>query len=258
MDQEVIWDAEAARTYDTPGEGMFAADVVEATATRLAALAGGGRALEFAIGTGRIAIPLAEKGVPVTGIELSEPMIARLREKEKADGDAIPVIHGDMATTRASGDYSLVYLIFNTIGNLLTQEEQVECFRNAARHLTPGGRFVVELGVPALRKMPPGQPGVIFAASPGYVGVDSYDLVKQHLVSYHFRFAEDIGDGREARVSRTPQRYVWPSELDLMGTASRVHPGVPARGLERVGVHGRVPLARVGVPAARIARDKQT
>lgn len=215
MDQEVIWDAEAARTYDTPGEGMFADEVVEATAARLAALADGGRALEFAIGTGRVAIPLAEKGVPVTGIELSKPMIARLREK--AGEDVIPVIHGDMATTRAPGAYSLVYLVYNTIGNLLTQEEQVECFRNAARHLMPGGRFVIELGVPALRTMPPGQPGVIFAASPGYVGVDSYDLVKQHLVSYHFRFSPDIGDGREARVSRTPQRYVWPSELDLMG-----------------------------------------
>lgn len=215
MDQEQIWDAEAARTYDTPGEGMFAAGLLEATTARLAALAGRGRVLEFAIGTGRVAIPLAERGVPVTGIELSKPMIARLREK--ADVKAIPVIAGDMATTRVPGVYSLVYLVFNTISNLLTQEEQVECFRNAARHLTPGGRFVIELGVPSLRRMPPGQPGIIFEASPGYVGVDRYDLLKQHLVSYHFRFAEDIGDGREARVSRCPQRYIWPSELDLMG-----------------------------------------
>jgi SAM-dependent methyltransferase len=215
MDQEAIWDAEEARTYDTPGEGMFTADVLETTADRLAALAGGGRALEFAIGTGRVAIPLAERGVPVTGIELSRPMIARLREK--ADEAAIPVIHGDMATTRVPGEYSLVYLVYNTIGNLLTQEEQVECFRNAARHLAPGGRFVIELGVPALRRMPPGQPGVIFAASPGYAGVDSYDLLKQRLVSHHFRFPSDIGGGREARVSRTPQRYIWPAELDLMG-----------------------------------------
>lgn len=215
MDQEAIWDAEAARTYDTPGEGMFAAEVLEATAARLAELAGGGRALEFAIGTGRVAIPLTEKGVPVTGIELSRPMIARLREK--ACEDTIPVIAGDMATARAPGEYSLVYLVFNTISNLLTQEEQVECFRNAARHLGPGGRFVIELGVPSLRQLPPGQPGKVFHDSPGYIGVDSYDLLKQHLVSYHFRFAASIGDGREARVSRCPQRYIWPSELDLMG-----------------------------------------
>jgi SAM-dependent methyltransferase len=215
VDQQKLWDAEAARTYDTPGEGMFADEVLEATAKRLESLAGGGRALEFAIGTGRVAIPLMERGVPVTGIELSTAMIARLREK--TGEDTIPVVAGDMATTRAPGDYSLVYLVFNTIGNLLTQEEQVACFRNAARHLRPGGRFVIELGVPDLRRLPPGQPGVIFAAGPGYVGVDSYDALAQILVSHHFRFPEDVDGGREAMVSRTPQRYIWPAELDLMG-----------------------------------------
>ena len=141
--QEEIWDADAARTYDTPGTGMFAPEVLEPAVKRLAELAGQGRALEFAIGTGRVAIPLSERGVPVTGIELSTPMIDELRTK--IDERAIPVVVGDMATARAPGEFILVYLVFNTISNLLTQSEQVACFRNAARHLTPGGRFVIEL-----------------------------------------------------------------------------------------------------------------
>jgi len=206
--QDEIWDVEAAERYDTPGSGMFAPDVVGPVVERLAALADGGRALEFAIGTGRIAVPLAERGVPVTGIELSEPMLARLRKKA-----AIPVVVGDMATTRVEGRFSLVYLVYNTIGNLLAQDEQVECFRNAARHLDPGGRFVVELGVPELRRLPPGQDALVFGAGSGYAGIDTYDTVRQHLVSHHFTF----GSGREARVSRCPQRYIWPAELDLMG-----------------------------------------
>src|SRR5689334_9953088 len=143
MRQDEIWDADAAQRYDTPGTGMFAPDVLGPAVDRLAELAGAGRALEFAIGTGRIAIPLAERGVPVTGIELSHPMIEQLRAK--ADETAIPVIAGDMATTRAPGTYTLVYLVYNTISNLLSQDEQVACFHNAARHLTPGGRFVIEL-----------------------------------------------------------------------------------------------------------------
>ena len=155
MRQEDIWDHDEARRYDTPGTGMFAPEVLGPTVDRLAELAGDGRALEFAIGTGRVAVPLAQRGVPVTGIELSGPMIEQLRAK--ADETAIPVIAGDMATTRAPGTYALVYLVFNTISNLLTQDEQVACFRNAARHLTPGGRFVIELWVPELRKLPPGQ-----------------------------------------------------------------------------------------------------
>lgn len=211
MRQEDIWDAEAAQTYDTPGEGMFAPDVLGPAVDKLAELAGNGRALEFAIGTGRVAVPLVQRGVPVTGIELSRPMIEQLRTK--ADEATIPVITGDMATTRAPGTYTLVYLVFNTIGNLLTQAEQVECFRNAARHLEPGGRFVVELGVPSLRVLPPGQQGVVFTAEPGYIGVDTYDVLRQHLVSNHFRF----GPGREARVYRSPHRYIWPAEMDLMG-----------------------------------------
>jgi SAM-dependent methyltransferase len=203
-----IWDAETAERYDTPGTGMFAPEVVEPAVARLAELAGDGRALEFAIGTGRIAVPLAERGVPVTGIELSEPMLDRLRQKA-----AIPVVVGDMATARAEGRFSLVYLVYNTISNLLTQDEQVACFRNAARHLDPGGRFVFELGVPELRRLPPGQDAVVFHADNGYIGVDTYDTVRQHLVSHHFTF----GDGRQARVGRSPHRYIWPAELDLMG-----------------------------------------
>jgi SAM-dependent methyltransferase len=211
MRQQDIWDEAAARRYDTPGTGMFAPEVLGPTVDRLVALAAGGRALEFAIGTGRVAVPLAARGVPVAGIELSEPMIAQLRTK--AGADAIPVVQGDMATARAPGEYALVYLVFNTISNLQTQDEQVACFQNAARHLAPGGRFVIELMVPQLRALPPGQAATVFAARPGYVGVDTYDVLNQHLVSHHFRFGPD---GREAEVFRSPHRYVWPAELDLM------------------------------------------
>jgi SAM-dependent methyltransferase len=210
MRQEEIWDVDAAERYDTPGTGMFAPEVLDPTIDRLAQLAGGGRALEFAIGTGRVAVALAERGVSVTGIELSLPMIAQLRTK--VDEATIPVIAGDMATTVAPGEYTLVYLVFNTISNLLTQAEQVACFRNAARHLSPGGRFVIELGVPALRKLPPGQQAIVWHSEGGYVGLDTYDVLNQRLVSHHFRF----DDGKQAHLARTPQRYVWPAELDLM------------------------------------------
>jgi len=210
MRQEDIWDHEMARGYDTPGTGMFAPEVLGPAVDRLAGLAGDGRALEFAIGTGRVAVPLAQRGVPVTGIELSGPMIERLRTK--ADEAAIPVIAGDMATARAPGTYTLVYLVYNTISNLLTQSEQVACFRNAAMHLTPGGRFVIELWVPELRTLPPGQQATVFTAEPGYIGLDTYDVLRQHVVSHHFTF----GTGRQARLFRSPHRYIWPSELDLM------------------------------------------
>ena len=211
MEQDEIWDETAAATYDTPGEGMFASAVLDATTTFLADLAAGGPALELAVGTGRVAIPLVEGGVPVTGIELSQPMVDRLREK--ADAATLPVVAGDMATTRVPGDFTLVYLVFNTISNLLTQDEQVECFRNAAAHLRPGGRFVIELGVPELRRLPPGEPAAVFTNEPGYIGVDTYDVVCQQLVSHHFRF----GRGREATHAISPHRYIWPAELDLMG-----------------------------------------
>jgi len=212
MQQEKIWNADAAQRYDTPGTGMFAPETLGPTVDRLSHLAGEGAALEFAIGTGRVAVPLAGRGVPVTGIELSLPMVKQLRTK--ADEATIPVIMGDMATTAAPGDYSLVYLVYNTIANLLTQAEQVECFRNAARHLTAGGRFVIELWVPELRKLPPGQTAMVYQSDPGYIGLDTYDVLRQHVVSHHFTFEES--GGRKARLGRSPHRYIWPSELDLM------------------------------------------
>ena len=211
MRQEEIWDAEAAQSYDTPGVGMFAPEVLDPMVDRLAELADGGRALEFAIGTGRVAIPLSERGISVTGIELSIPMIDQLRSK--ADEATIPVIVGDMATASATGEFSLVYLVFNTISNLLTQSEQVTCFRNAARHLGPGGRFVIELWVPELRKLPPGQQATVYQVKPGYIGLDTYDVLRQQIVSHHFQF----GDDKTAQLFRSPHRYIWPAELDLMG-----------------------------------------
>ncbi|MFG2946264.1 class I SAM-dependent DNA methyltransferase [Streptomyces adustus] len=210
MQQAKIWDADTAHRYDTPGTGMFAPEVLGPTVDRLAHLAGEGAALEFAIGTGRVAVPLAERGVSVTGIELSLPMVERLRTK--ADDATIPVIMGDMATTVAPGKYTLVYLVYNTISNLLTQAEQVECFRNAARHLAPGGRFVIELWVPELRKLPPGRAATVWQSEPGYIGLDTYDVLRQHVVSHHFRFDETT----EAKLFRSPHRYIWPAELDLM------------------------------------------
>ncbi|WP_030678405.1 class I SAM-dependent DNA methyltransferase [Streptomyces cellulosae] len=213
MQQKNIWDAAAAQRYDTPGTGMFAPEIVGPAVDRLAELAGDGAALEFAVGTGRVAVPLARRGVRVTGIELSLPMVEQLRTK--VDEATIPVVMGDMATVAAPGAYTLVYLVYNTISNLLTQAEQVECFRNAARHLTPGGRFVIELWVPELRKLPPGRTATARHPDPGYIGVDTYDVLRQQVVSHHFRFdATDATD--QARLFRTPHRYIWPAELDLM------------------------------------------
>jgi len=209
-DQERLWDAAAAARYDTPGEGMFAPDVLDPAVDRLAALAGRGSAVELAVGTGRVAIPLATRGVPVSGIEISRHMVARLREK--ADETTLPVVVGDMATARVPGEHTLVYLVYNTISNLLTQDAQVACFRNAARHLAPGGRFVVELWVPELRALPHVRTATVWHDEPGYLGVDTYDVLHQRVVSHHVRFDDD---GR-ATVGRTPHRYVWPAELDLM------------------------------------------
>jgi SAM-dependent methyltransferase len=211
MNQDEIWNEEAARHYDTPGAGMFAPDVLGPTVARLAELAGKGAALEFAIGTGRVAIPLRERGVPVTGIDSSPAMLAQLRTK--VDEAALPVLLGDMTTVTAPGRFTLVYLVFNTISNLLTQAEQVACFRNAARHLEPGGRFVVENIVPELRRLPPGQDAVVHHSEPGYIGLDTYDLEKMQIVSHHFYFRDEDGSGR---VFRSPHRLVWPAELDLM------------------------------------------
>jgi SAM-dependent methyltransferase len=210
MWSDEIWDEETARRYDTPGTGMFAPEVLGPTVDRLEELAGDGRALELAIGTGRVGVPLAQRGVPVVGIELSVPMVDQLRTK--VDEATLPVVVGDMATSRAPGEYALVYLVFNTVSNLLTQAEQVACFRNAARHLTPGGCFVVELWVPELRTLPPGRQATVWHHEDGYIGLDTYDVLNQRVVSHHFRF----GDGRAAELGRSPHRYIWPAELDLM------------------------------------------
>ncbi|MBR8742674.1 class I SAM-dependent methyltransferase [Nocardiopsis sp. MG754419] len=207
---ENVWDTEVAARYDTPGTGVFAPEVLGPAVDRLADLAGDGAALEFAVGTGRVAVPLTERGVPVTGIESSEAMVGRLRTK--MDEAALPVALGDMATTTVPGDFTLVYLVYNTISNLLTQDEQIACFHNAARHLSPGGRFVVELGVPGLRCLPPGQGAAVFTDEEGYIGLDTYDVVHQHMTSHHFHFDES----RRARLFRSRHRYVWPAELDLM------------------------------------------
>lgn len=201
---------EVAAAYDDTDDPRFSPEVVGRTVDALAALAGDGTALEFAIGTGRIGLPLAQRGVPVTGIELSEAMVDQLRAKH--GGADLPVTIGDMTTTVVDGSFRLVYLVYNTIGNVWTQDAQVACFTNAAAHLEPGGCFVVEVGVPRLRALPPGQDAHVFSHAPGYVGFDRYtDLVAQQAVSHHF-LAQD-GDVREVR---TPFRYVWPSELDLM------------------------------------------
>lgn len=212
-DQQLLWDDEAARTYDTAGEGWFADDVLKPCVQVLSELAGDGRVVEFAVGTGRVAIPLSDAGVAVAGIELSHAMIDRLREK--ASEERIPVVQGDMTTARAGADFSLAFLVCNTIANLLSQGEQVECFRNAARHLAPGGRFVVER-VPQLRALAPGHGATVEVSEPGYLLVDTYDTLRQRVVSHHVRFGAGLDEGREARIPRTPHRYIWPSELDLM------------------------------------------
>jgi SAM-dependent methyltransferase len=200
---------DVAERYDDGSWEMFSPEVLEPTVDLLAELAGGGRALELGIGTGRVALPLAERGVEVHGIDLSRAMVAKLREKP--GGDRIPVEIGDFASTRVDGTFTLAYLVFNTINNLTTQPEQVACFRNAAAHLEPGACFLIEVGVPQLRRLPPGETFHVFAASETHWGFDEYDVANQGLVSHHFT----LRDGEIARRS-IPFRYVWPAELDLM------------------------------------------
>lgn len=205
-----LWNDEMAGVYDEEEAAMFAPEVVEPAVDYLARLAGSGAALEFAIGTGRIGIPLMRRGVAVTGIELSPSMARRLREKV-SEGD-LPLVVGDMATLRVPGEFGLVFLVWNSISNLRTQREQVECFRNAARHLTPGGRFVIELFVPPIRRFPPGQVAVPFDVSDTHSGFDTFDLVTQECDSHHYTRQQD-GTIRY-RVGHF--RYLWPSECDLM------------------------------------------
>ena len=206
----VLWGAEIASVYDATSAGMFESAVLGPTVDVLASLAGNGAALEFAVGTGRVALPLSERGVPVAGIELSPDMAAVLRGKPGAA--AVPVTIGDMTSTRVPGVYSLVYLVFNTIMNVTTQDEQVAVFANAAAHLAAGGRFVVEVGLPAVAGLPATELGRVFDISPGHAGIDTIDdPVGQITSSHHWTLI----DGQWRRSS-APYRYVWPSELDLM------------------------------------------
>ena len=209
-DQDGYFGERVAASYDDEEGDRFAAAAVDQTADFLAGLAGGGRALELAIGTGRIALPLASRGVPVHGIDMSRAMVAGLRAKP--GGDALGVTIGDFSATRVDGTFSLVYLVFNTIDNLTTQEAQVACFRNAAAHLGPGGCFVIEVEVPGLRLLPPGQTVVPFHVSDTHWGFDRYDCATQAMSSNYFALTEGGG----AEYSSMPFRYVWPSELDLM------------------------------------------
>jgi len=207
---------DVAQSYDESVAEMFDPTVVEATIGFLAELAGNGPVLEFGVGTGRVALPLSRRGLVVHGVDLSSAMIVRL--KAKADGNAISVTEGDFATTRLDEKFSLVYLVFNTVMNLTTQKAQTACFENAAHHLLPGGRFVVEVGVPRLRRLPPGETVLPFVVTPTRLGFDEYDVASQGLVSHHY----SVRDGRLEEHS-IPFRYVWPSELDLMARIAGMH-----------------------------------
>jgi SAM-dependent methyltransferase len=209
MDEDGYFGERVAARYDESTAEMSGPGMVEPAVDLLAELAGGGRALELGIGTGRIALPLAGRGVPVHGIDMSSAMVARLRAKP--GGDALGVTIGDFATTTAGGRFSVVYLVFNTIMNLTTQEAQVACFRNAAAHLEPGGCFVIEVVVPELRKLPPGQNVVPFDVSPGRWAFDLYDTATQAMSSNYVEVSGGRGEYRSI-----PFRYVWPAELDLM------------------------------------------
>ena len=198
-----------AAGYDDPSDRMFGPEAVDPAVSLLAWLAGSGRALELAIGTGRIGLPLSLRGVPVHGIELSRAMAARLRAKP--GGEAIAVTIGDMATTRIEGAFTVAYLVFNTINNLTTQEAQAACFGNVARHLAPGGCFVIETSVPPLRQLPPGQDILGYRAGPGRTVSYSFDHSTQQYRGHYVEFAAGTGEYRTI-----PFRYVWPAELDLM------------------------------------------
>ena len=203
------FDEPVARRYDADSAEMFEPAAVDPAVSFLAGLAGNGPALELGIGTGRIALPLSQRGIRVHGIDLSDAMVARLEAKPGGAGIAVTV--GDFATTRAGGPFRLAYLVFNTIMNLTTQQDQVECFGNVAAQLEPGGCFVIEVMVPDLRRLPPGETVRPFTVTPTRLGFDEYDVAAQGLISHHYRVA---GDG--LRTLSIPFRYVWPAELDLM------------------------------------------
>jgi SAM-dependent methyltransferase len=198
-----------AERYDDPTDEMFQPAAVDPVVDFLGELAGDGAALELGIGTGRIALPLAQRGIRVHGIDLSEAMVARLRAKGGAE--QIGVTIGDFATATVEGRFSVAYLVFNTIMNLTTQAEQIACFQNVAAHLEPGGSFVIEVGVPELQRLPPGETFRPFKVSATRLGFDEYDVVSQGLISHHYSVVDD-----KFEVFSVPFRYVWPSELDLM------------------------------------------
>lgn len=202
------FDGQIAENYDLAPD-IFEPAVVDPVVSFLADLAGRGPALELGIGTGRIALPLSRRGVRVHGIELSPAMVARLRTKP--DSEDVAVTIGDFASARVEGTFRLAYLVYNTITNLTTQDEQVECFCNVARHLEPGGLFVIELEVPPLQRLPPGETVRAFTVDPPHLGFDEIDVASQQGVSHHYWVAGGTGV-----VHSMPYRFVWPSELDLM------------------------------------------
>ncbi len=210
MSSSDYWDEETAGRYDESSAEMFEPEVLGPAVDLLQRLAGTGPVLELAIGTGRVAIPLKQRGLSVHGIELSQPMVDELRRKIPVE--ELPVTTGDMATTVVDGAFSLVYVVWNSIGNLRTQAEQVACFHNAANHLAPGGRFVVELWIPGIRRFPPGQAAVPFHVDDHHVGFDTYDMATQQGTSHHYTRDDD---GR-VRYGQTNFRYIWPAECDLM------------------------------------------
>ena len=207
--EDGYFDERIAARYDESSAEMFDPAVLDPAVEFLAGIAGSGRALELGIGTGRIALPLAQRGVTVHGIDVSKAMVARLREKPGAEDIGLTI--GDLATTTVDGSFSLVYLVFNTIMNLTTQAAQVACFRNVADHLEPGGCFVIEVAIPDLRRLPPGQDVVPFHVSPTRWAFDIYDVATQAMSSNYV----EVTGGRGEYTS-IPFRYVWPAELDLM------------------------------------------
>jgi SAM-dependent methyltransferase len=203
------FDERIASRYEVYWPELFKPAAIDPFVDFLTELAPAGAVLELGVGTGRIALPLSRRGIRVHGIELSPAMIARLRTEPGAD--AVGVTIGDFTTARVDGTFTLVYLVRNTITNLTTQDDQVDCFRNVAAHLEPGGRFVIEVYVPELRRLPPGETIHVFKRTPTHLGFEEYDVAKQLAVSHHYW----VIDGQLETFS-TPHRYVWPAELDLM------------------------------------------